>query len=236
MADINYKKLREYIQRPGFEGRSTPQGYVPSGDKSGVTIGVGFDLGQHNEKDLKAIGFNDKLIETLKPYLGKQGDDARKIASNLIVSGKDYIDVIELPVKAKADRIVEKYNQITGKDAFQNLEQGLQNTIFGVMYNVGVEEETGAPGFWKQATSKDWDSLLLNLTGKGPTGGWMEQQETRTRQRNELLASGAVDVQKILDEDKRGVIEGLTDIQSKKNDKESFFPDNAVMRDVLKKY
>ena len=208
MGDVNYQELRQYIQRPGFEGRSTPQGYVPPGDKSGVTIGVGFDLGQHDEKALKDMGFNDKLIKILKPYLGLKGDDARAVASNLNVSGDDYIDLIIKPVKAKADRIIEKYNAVSGENAFQNLESGLQKVIFGVMYNVGIEGKTGAPGFWNQATSKDWDALVLNLTGKGPTGGWMSQQDTRTRQRNELLASGAVEIQKVMDEEKRGVIGG----------------------------
>ena len=208
IMDDLYTQLRQYIQRPGFEGRSTPEGYVPPGDKSGVTIGVGFDLGQHDETALVNMEFNDKLIETLRPYLGLQGDDARKVASNLKVSGQDYLDLIIKPVKAKADRIIERYNAVSGENAFQNLEPGLQKTIFGVMYNVGVEGDTGAPGFWNQATSRDWDAMLLNLTGKGPTGGWRSQQGARTRQRDELVASGAVEVQKVLDEEKRGVIGG----------------------------
>lgn len=60
-----------------LEGFSN-KGYVPT-DKmgkaigqSGVTIGTGFDLGQHSEQDLVNIGVPNDLIQVLHPYLGKR--------------------------------------------------------------------------------------------------------------------------------------------------------------------
>ena len=199
MAGIDYDYLRASIQKEGVgaEGKSRPTGYVPS-DSSGVTIGVGFDLGQHNEGDLKRMGFNKKLIAKLKPYLGLKGDAARKVAGNLNVSGQDYLDVILKPIHHKIDRIAKKYDEKAGKDAFQNLEPELQRTIFGVTYQMG----TGGflkSDFWKQATSKDWTGMLQNLQ----SNGWGETQARRTKELDILLKSGAVQRQFVFDIQKK---------------------------------
>ena len=56
------------------------QGYVPKKtgkDLSGVSVGLGFDIGQHDVKDLERMGFNSALISKFTPYLNKIGDDAR---------------------------------------------------------------------------------------------------------------------------------------------------------------
>jgi post-segregation antitoxin (ccd killing protein) len=56
------------------------EGYVPTGDtknKSGVTIGRGFDLGQHKPGDLERMGLDDNLIARFTPYLDKRGKAAR---------------------------------------------------------------------------------------------------------------------------------------------------------------
>ena len=195
MAGINYDYLRASIQREGVgaEGKSRPTGYVPS-DNSGVTIGVGFDLGQHNKGDLKRMGFNKKLIAKLTPYLGLEGDAARKVAGNLNVSGQDYIDIILKPIHHKIDRVVKKYNEKAGKDAFQNLEPELQRTIFGVTYQMGTGNFLKS-NFWKQATSKDWTGMLNNLQ----SDSWVATQKRRTEELDILLKSGAIQRQFVYD-------------------------------------
>ena len=52
------------------------EGYVPS-NNSGVTIGRGFDIGQHNATDLVNMGIDTSLISRLTPYLKKKGQAAR---------------------------------------------------------------------------------------------------------------------------------------------------------------
>ena len=205
MGGINYDYLRKSIQRSGHEGRSSPIGYVPTDssgmaiDSSGITIGVGFDLGQHNDGDLKRMGFSKRLRNKLRPYLQLKGADAQKEAKNLKVSGDDYLDLILRPINYKIDRIAEKYNKKAGEDAFQNLEPELQKTIFSTMYHMGIEGKTGAPEFWKQVTSKDWTGMLRNLQ----SGGWGKYQPRRTRQLKELLDSGAMQKQFIFDMEKK---------------------------------
>ena len=56
------------------------EGYVPTGDSkknSGVTIGRGFDLGQHSARDLERMGLDNTLIARFTPFLNKKGQAAR---------------------------------------------------------------------------------------------------------------------------------------------------------------
>ena len=47
-------------------------------DRSGLTLGLGFDLGRQGLKELQNYGFSKNLIEKLTPYLGLRGQIARK--------------------------------------------------------------------------------------------------------------------------------------------------------------
>jgi hypothetical protein len=73
----------QFISR--MEGGQWQRGYIPFGRQnlhghrveevlghSGVTIGSGFDLGQQDEKHLRANGFDDWIIDVLQPYLGRK--------------------------------------------------------------------------------------------------------------------------------------------------------------------
>ena len=87
-SEINYMAIRGYIQKGGFEGPSQNVGHIPTDKegnvigKSGVTIGVGFDLGQHNEQDLINMEFSKGLRDKLRPYLGKKGQEAKDFKKN----------------------------------------------------------------------------------------------------------------------------------------------------------
>ena len=52
------------------------EGYVPTSN-SGVTIGRGFDIGQHDADDLERMSIDTALIAKLTPYLKKTGQAAR---------------------------------------------------------------------------------------------------------------------------------------------------------------
>ena len=108
-SEINYRAIRGYIQEGGFEGPSHHYGKIPLDKEgnvignSGVTIGVGFDLGQHNEQDLINMEFSKGLIDKLRPYLRKKGQEAKDIKKNkpllLGADSEDYLEVIMRPTK-----------------------------------------------------------------------------------------------------------------------------------------
>ena len=76
-----YRIYWGFIQ--SVEGRARSRGYVPSSKRtgkplgrSGVTVGTGFDLGQHDAADLRRLGLDRRLIAVLQPYLRRQGNSA----------------------------------------------------------------------------------------------------------------------------------------------------------------
>jgi len=73
--NIDYQFLSE------LEGGRKTNVYVPTAtvSKSGVTIATGFDLGQRQESDLKALKLDAALITKLKPYLGITGANAQSL-------------------------------------------------------------------------------------------------------------------------------------------------------------
>ena len=66
MANINWSFVDQQ------EGSGVTIGYVPKtdNDKSGVTIGSGFDLGSKTEETLSRLNLSPDIINELKPYLG----------------------------------------------------------------------------------------------------------------------------------------------------------------------
>lgn len=49
-------------------------GYIPT-NNSGVTIGRGFDVGQHSVTDLERMGLNSAIISKLTPYVGSFNEE-----------------------------------------------------------------------------------------------------------------------------------------------------------------
>jgi hypothetical protein len=176
---INYKDLRLSVQKPGEEGKSHHFGLIPS-DSSGVTIGVGFDIGKHSVRELEQIfKGNEGLISKLAPYTNKTGKVAKEYHNQhplrLDPNGQDYLDVILSPVKYKIDAISSKYDKATGTEgSFANLDPIKQEIIFSTMYQLGYQDvpkksggyqKTGAPAFWKAAVDQDWNAFEEELLG-----------------------------------------------------------------------
>tara|TARA_Y100000310_G_C20354174_1_gene655843 strand:- start:41 stop:712 length:672 start_codon:yes stop_codon:yes gene_type:complete len=174
---INYKDLRLSVQKPGEEGKSHHFGLIPS-DSSGVTIGVGFDIGKHSVRELEQIFKGNKgLIKKLSPYANKIGKAAKdyhdKYPLRLDPKGQDYLSVILTPIRYKIDKISSKYDKATGTEgSFANLDSIKQEIIFSTMYQLGYEDvpkksggyqKTGAPDFWKAAVTQDWDAFEKEL-------------------------------------------------------------------------
>ena len=226
MTDKDYERLRSTVQIKGEEGKSRYIGYIPENkkgkviDESGVTIGVGFDIGQHNEWELNQIfPDNPELVKKLAHYVGLKGRAAQKKLKEIPLkldkwadpetktqTSKNYLDVIQKPMRWKIDKIVNKYEGIVGKGRFLKLDSALQETIFSTMYQMGIEGETGAPGFWKQATSGDWTGLYENLLDERPLeqGGWGRYADRRKRQAQKIWKSGTILRQSVIDEENRG--------------------------------
>ena len=106
MANINW----DFISNK--EGGSQSVGYVPDGsERSGVTIGTGFDLGQQTEETIKNFGFNDQsILNVIKPYIGIQGAQAREVAPQLKISDEQKQDLDNTVKSYYENNIINQYN------------------------------------------------------------------------------------------------------------------------------
>lgn len=103
------------------EGGVKLKGYIPSRNgipigKSGVTIGRGVDLGQHTAKELQAIGFTDEMIERFKPFIGKQGLEAKKAweksGKKLQLSSEDAEYISDMMLYHKIQQFNKRFTKL----------------------------------------------------------------------------------------------------------------------------
>lgn len=163
---IDYSFLSE------LEGGSRTKGYVPAAgvSKSGVTIATGFDLGQRNEADLKALGLSGNLITTLQPYLGKRSREAQAVLGKtpLAITTAQAAEIDRAVKKSHVDLITQNYNAVAGnKLRFADLPAEAQTVIASVSFQYGASLGTRAPKFWNAAKIQDWKECIKVLKNFG---------------------------------------------------------------------
>ncbi len=155
------------------EGKAIDEAYVPKNKKtgeiigqSGVTIGTGFDLGQHSRADLEKMGIPENVIRELDPYLGKKRmeADAYVNAHPLKLTPEQVREIDEKVQHTKQQQIEDAYNRdrAPGMPEFDDLTSAQQTVLTSVGFQYGdLSERT--PKFWKQVTEGDWDGAIDNL-------------------------------------------------------------------------
>ena len=161
---VDWNKIAE------FEG-ATPEkrltGYIAQTDGvaiegSGVTIGLGVDLGQHNKHDL--IGLPEDLIKKLTPFLELKGQAALNSSFENLKISENEVNVLDQHLKAKKTEQVRKaYNNDTGQE-FYNLPPDAQTAIMSVYWQHGTSNpQTAAPKFWGHVTQGNWGGATQEL-------------------------------------------------------------------------
>ena len=141
--------------------------YIPKGrSKSGATIGIGFDIGQHNIRDLRSMGLSSDLIEKLTPYTMKKGSTAKSfLESNPLSLDKKQVEDINTTVIRKKyedfSRIYPEYSKI--KDA------GKRAVMFSAFFGGGLQRyKTFRNEFDKaQNVEQALKRGLINIVPKG---------------------------------------------------------------------
>jgi len=141
--------------------------YIPEGkSKSGATIGIGFDIGQHNVRDLRRMGFSSDLIEKLTPYTMKKGTTAKSfLKSNPLSLNERQIEDINTTVIRKKyedfSRIYPEYSKI--RDA------GKRAVMFSAFFGGGLQRyKTFRNEFDKaQNVEQALKKGLINIVPKG---------------------------------------------------------------------
>ncbi len=113
---------------------------VPTSN-SGLTVGLGLDLGQHSEFDLRErYGMSEEFIEAAKPYLapregskGPRGREAENLYKELGTTFDPYFDEIrDKYFRAKFDEFRSKYPE------YQSAVPKDQGALFSMYYVGGL--------------------------------------------------------------------------------------------------
>lgn len=119
-------------------------GYVPKNDvgkvlgKSGVTIGYGFDIGQHNVWEINRLEIPQKLKAMLTPYTELTGEEAsQKLENSPLKLSNEQVATLDREVKKKQIRGILRLSE-SFKIIFHKLPDCVQTGVFSVYYNYGT--------------------------------------------------------------------------------------------------
>ncbi len=145
------------------EGGDSLKGYIVKGfDKSGVTVGVGFDLGQYNASELS--GLPDSITDKLGPYLGLKGKDAKKRLNEipLKITQKES-DIINKFIKTKIlTKLKEDWERSSSDISFDDLSTEQATAVANIAFQYGNTKILSFD-FWQYATNNEWDKVYNEL-------------------------------------------------------------------------
>lgn len=138
--------------------------------KSGPTIGKGVDLGQRNLAGLKSLRLSPATEAKLTPYLGRKGEPAAAfVKANPLVLADDELEELNGAVrKQELDQLERNYDAASQVGPFHKLPRNTQTAIASVYFQYGTADPAkGAPNYWRQVTTGDWDGAYRNLRAFG---------------------------------------------------------------------
>jgi len=146
-----------------LEGGLVTRAYVPAevgSDKSGITIGAGFDLGQYTKDYINALDIDDDLRDKILSYVGLRGNVAR----NYLSAHPLYLssDEIETLMGVWTTKFHDNLARIYGENSdvsFDDIPDAAQTVIASVAWQYG-NITTKCPQFWEAATSQDWVKMV----------------------------------------------------------------------------
>lgn len=153
--------------------------YVPKAGNSGVTLGIGVDIGHLNPDKLD---IPDEIKAKLRPYFRFKQDNARyALLARTIVLSKEEIDLISMAaIELHLNELIKWYDR-DSVIPFGMLTSNQQTVLLSVKYQYG-NLPSRTPKFWRFATSNDWKSVYYELMDFG------DAFRTRRRQEAALIA------------------------------------------------
>ena len=174
---------------------SVSHGYVPThrrGPKkgeaigqSGVTVGIGVDLGGRYEAELLRLGLPADLVGKLKPYLGKRRREAQEaLACRPLRLSDAEAAMLSAAVAGEIfERLAARYDRaatgIPGARRFYDLPWQAQTAIASVAYQYGDNLPQATPRFWAKAVDQDWPALVRALENFGDSYALRRRQEAQ---------------------------------------------------------
>lgn len=208
---IEYEKIFGWM--PLVEGQLHTRGYIPcfikGTDKtcnyrgtgydvsrldpmgvSGVTIGIGVDLGQQTEHQLRKWGVSDELLDKLRPYIGLP-DKAACVAlqkAPLTLTEEEARALTYAEQKGYMDEVVQptwdyKYGS---RGKYEDLPWQAQCVIFSLVYQLGWGGlRKRGPYTLRALENHDWARAIANL--QSGARGWNGEYHERRFAEGTLL-------------------------------------------------
>jgi GH24 family phage-related lysozyme (muramidase) len=153
--------------------------YVPKVGQSGVTVGIGVDLGHMN---FTPIIESNKLLEKIAPYYGKYRDEAELfLVNNPVELSKEEVDYLSTLAIETHLRELEKWYTADAQIPFIMLTDNQKTVMMSVKYQYGnLPKRT--PKFWGFCVNRDWYGAYNELMNFG------DSYPTRRRSEAALLA------------------------------------------------
>ena len=148
----------------------TTQGYVPystDSGQSGVTIGAGFDIGQHSKAELYKFNFSIPLLTKLLPYVGAKGATAKILLNKtpLVLMDAEAQELDACVRKVYEQAVEDEYNDNSDID-FCSLDSAKQTVIMSVGFQYGSIKDK-CPHFFDAITKGDWALAVSELENFG---------------------------------------------------------------------
>lgn len=181
LSNSNRIAKTEFIrEKEGFHAA----GYVPrdaAGNalgQSGVTIGVGIDLGGRSAQSMLNDGVPQNLVDILSPYLGLKGQSAvdKLNQSPLSLPESQAMDISNIYVNQYSAGIASRYSSAAGS-SFSALPLNTRTAIVSVAYQYGQNLAQAAPTFWNYVTQKQWANVVNELNNFGDAYPTRRQSE-----------------------------------------------------------
>ena len=161
-TDDSPKAMYEFVRHSDNEGFRDDT-YVPfdndgTDQKSGVTIGAGYDLGYKTEKDLINDGFSKEDVAQLKRFLGKTG----KAAKDELDKGREYVEeeTLHRIGEEHTAKSLKRLEQLIPN--WENLSIGMKKIALSSFTQYG-ESTFKKQNLFKQLTANDVNAVRSNV-------------------------------------------------------------------------
>jgi GH24 family phage-related lysozyme (muramidase) len=149
-----------------LEGLETT-GYVPKDGHSGVTIGAGFDIGNHSVQELYSFNFSIPLLNKLLPYANLTSASATiSLNKNPLELSDAEVQELDAKVRVKYAKQVEDEYDAYSDFTFSFLDTAKQTVLMSVAYQYGSLRKE-CPKFFNAMTKGLWMAAVNELRNFG---------------------------------------------------------------------
>ncbi len=183
------KNLSYDIQKLMLWEGSVNEGYVPidkdENNNSGVTIGMGVDLGHQNIEELEKAMLHKHIIDDISVYIGVKGIKAKQLIKKipLVMNVNDTCTLNQVVLSIYVRKVRKLYNH-----KFWIYPAEVQTVILSRAWHGGVQLNKSDPKFYKATINEDWEKMekvLRNYYPKNKKG--IMPYYTRLNQEADLI-------------------------------------------------